>query len=110
MNTNESPSLYRYCIDLVSTLAGSSFSPERRLRSMTPPVSKFFSLVRVNAAPLPGLTNWNSTTVNGDPSSMTLSPLRMSEVSYEAIGWADLACPGLQVNSYISGNAHFALC
>ena len=26
-------------------------------------VSRFFIFVRVNAAPLPGLTNWNSTTV-----------------------------------------------
>jgi len=47
--------------------------------------------------------------VYGAPSNMTLSPLRMSDVSYEAIGLADLACPGLQVNSYISGRAHFAL-
>src|SRR5215471_14876337 len=82
MNTNESPSLYRYCIVLVSTSAGSSFSPERRLRSSTAPVSRFFIFVRVNAAPLPGLTNWNSTTVYGAPSSMILRPLRMSEVSY----------------------------
>jgi hypothetical protein len=42
--------------------------------------------------------NWNSTTVNGLPSSMTLSPLRMSDVSYEGIEWADLACPAGQVN------------
>src|SRR5215831_5737512 len=82
MNTNESPSLYRYCIVLVSTSAGSSFSPERRLRSSTAPVSRFFIFVRVNAAPLPGFTNWNSTTVYGAPSSMILRPLRMSEVSY----------------------------
>jgi hypothetical protein len=46
-----------------STLAGSSFSPERRFRSMTAPVRRFLNLVRVNAWPLPGFTNWNSTTV-----------------------------------------------
>src|SRR6476646_757946 len=66
----------------VSTFAGSSFSPERMLRSTTAPVSRFLHLVRVNAAPLPGLTNWNSTTVYGFPSISTLRPLRISDVSY----------------------------
>src|SRR4051812_23599904 len=71
-------------MSLVSTFAGSSFSPERMFRSTTAPVSKFLNLVRVNAAPLPGFTNWNSTTVNGLPSISTLRPLRISEVSYMA--------------------------
>src|SRR6185312_5072112 len=66
----------------VSTFAGSSFSPERMLRSTTAPVSKFLNLVRVNAAPLPGLTNWNSMTLYGFPSIKTLRPLRISDVSY----------------------------
>src|SRR3954471_6619317 len=66
----------------VSTLAGSSFSPDRMLRSTTAPVSRFLNLVRVNAAPLPGFTNWNSTTVYGFPSISTLRPLRISDVSY----------------------------
>src|SRR4051812_47791196 len=66
----------------VSTFAGSSFSPERMLRSTTAPVSRFLNLVRVNAAPLPGLTNWNSTMVNGFPSINTFKPLRISDVSY----------------------------
>src|SRR5262252_8416658 len=52
------------------------------LRSTTAPVSKFLNLVRVNAAPLPGLTNWNSMTVYGFPSISTLRPLRISDVSY----------------------------
>jgi len=81
MNTHESASLYRYCIVLISTFASSSFSPERKLRSSTAPVSRFFIFVRVKAAPLPGFTNWNSTTVYGAPSIMNFSPLRMSEVS-----------------------------
>src|SRR5512144_2406118 len=68
----------------VSTFAGSSFSPERMLRSTTAPVSKFLNFVRVNAAPLPGLTNWNSITVYGFPSIKTLRPLRISDVSYMA--------------------------
>src|SRR5215468_9471290 len=66
----------------VSTLAGSSFSPDRMLRSTTAPVSRFLNLVRVNAAPLPGFTNWNSMTVYGFPSISTLRPLRISDVSY----------------------------
>src|SRR3954464_496229 len=66
----------------VSTFAGSSFSPERMLRSTTAPVSKFLNLVRVKAAPLPGLTNWNSTMVYGFPSINTFRPLRISDVSY----------------------------
>src|SRR5436305_2966263 len=67
-----------------STLAGSSFSPDRMFRSTTAPVSRFLNLVRVNAAPFPGLTNWNSTTVYGFPSMRTLRPLRISDVSYMA--------------------------
>src|SRR5690242_13920635 len=53
-------------------------------RSTTAPVSRFLNLVRVNAAPLPGLTNWNSTMVYGFPSIKTLRPLRISDVSYMA--------------------------
>src|SRR5215470_17929459 len=53
-------------------------------RSTTAPVSKFLNLVRVNAAPLPGFTNWNSMTVYGFPSISTLRPLRISDVSYMA--------------------------
>src|SRR5215831_3026348 len=82
MNTNASPSLYRYCISRSSTSAGSSFSPERMLRSMTPPVRRFFILVRVKAAPFPGLTNCASTTMYGSPSTRIFKPLRRSEVSY----------------------------
>src|SRR3954468_22331521 len=70
----------------VSTLAGSSFSPDRMLRSTTAPVRRFLNLVRVNAAPLPGFTNWNSITVNGFPSIKPLMPLRISDVSYMARG------------------------
>src|SRR3954468_16733618 len=99
MKTNESASLYRYCIVLVSTLAGSNFSPERKLRSSTAPVSRFLTLVRVKAAPLPGLTNWNSTTTYGAPSIMIFSPLRMSDVSYVAMERAGLARGLATVNS-----------
>src|SRR5215470_9317899 len=69
-------------MDFSSTFAGSSFSPERMLRSMTAPERRFLNRVRVNAAPLPGLTNWNSMTVYGFPSINTFRPLRISDVSY----------------------------
>src|SRR5262249_39859972 len=41
----------------------------------------FLILTRVNAWPLPGLTNWKSTTTYGWPFSIILRPLRMSLVS-----------------------------
>ena len=44
-----------YCSPRSSTSAGSSFSPDRMLRSTTPPVSRFFSLVRVKACAFAGL-------------------------------------------------------
>src|SRR5215471_9215085 len=43
--------------------ASGTFSSARKVRSSTAPVRKFFSFVRTNAPPLPGLTCWNSTTV-----------------------------------------------
>src|SRR6184192_3612956 len=52
--------------------------------SLVLPLSRFLNTVRVNAAPLPGFTNWNSTMVNGFPSISTLRPLRISDVSYMA--------------------------
>src|SRR5207302_4280509 len=66
------------------TFAGSSFSPERMFISLVLPLRRFLNTVRVNAAPLPGFTNWNSMTVQGLPSIKTLRPLRISDVSYMA--------------------------
>src|SRR5580704_3677391 len=63
MKTYASPSRYRYCISRLSMTACWTFSSARKVRSMTAPVRKFFSLVRTKAPPLPGLTCWNSTTV-----------------------------------------------
>src|SRR5215469_9484810 len=63
MNTNDSPSRYRYCISRLSITASGTFSSARKVRSRTAPVRKFFSFVRTNAPPLPGFTCWNSTTV-----------------------------------------------
>src|SRR5688572_17924427 len=41
----------------------------------------FRILTRVKACPLPGFTNWNSTTAYGWPSTIILRPFRMSLVS-----------------------------
>ena len=65
MKTKSSPSRYRYCISRLSTLATSTRVAGwlLKVRSTTLPDSTFLSLVRTNAPPLPGLTCWNSTTV-----------------------------------------------
>ena len=45
-----------------STVAVSTFVPALKVLSTVLFDSTFFSLVRTNAGPLPGLTCWNSTT------------------------------------------------
>src|SRR3974390_338416 len=47
-----------------SMMACSSFSSARYVRSITAPLRTFLSLVRTKAPPFPGLTCWNSTTLN----------------------------------------------
>src|SRR6266498_3957443 len=51
-----------------------NFSPARNVLSTTAPVSTFFTLVRTNAPPLPGLTCWNSTMRQTPPSSSMCVP------------------------------------
>src|SRR6516164_3087369 len=80
MNTKSSPSRYRYCISRLSTLAVSTLTPALKVRSTTLPDSTFFSLVRTNAPPLPGLTCWNSTTVHSWPSRLRVMPFLRSFV------------------------------
>src|ERR1700716_2815264 len=62
----------------LSTVARSSFSPARNVRSTVEPVFTFLRRVRTNAAPLPGLTCKNSMTVQRCPSMMMVTPLRKS--------------------------------
>src|SRR6266498_2777382 len=52
----------------LSTVAVSTFVPALKVLSTTLPESTFFSVVRTNAPPLPGLTCWNSTTLHSPPS------------------------------------------
>src|SRR5665647_3382041 len=80
MKTKSVPSLYRYCMSRLSTLAVSTFTPALNVRSTTFPVSTFLSLVRTKAPPLPGLTCWNSTTVQSWPSKFSTSPFFRSLV------------------------------
>src|SRR6478736_3047465 len=80
MNTKSVPSLYRYCMSRLSTLAVSTFRPALNVRSTTLPDSTFFSLVRTKAPPLPGLTCWNSMTVHSWPSIFSTVPFFRSLV------------------------------
>src|SRR6266480_4799664 len=80
MKTNSSPSAYRYCIVRLSTVAVSTFVPALKVLSTTLPERTFFSVVRTNAPPLPGLTCWNSTTDHSSPSRLRTSPFFRSFV------------------------------
>src|SRR4029077_6211319 len=51
-----------------------NFSPARNVRSTTAPVSRFLTLVRTNAPPLPGFTCWNSTMRQTPPSISMCMP------------------------------------
>src|SRR5712691_5849883 len=51
-----------------------NFSPARKVRSTTAPVSRFLTFVRTNAPPFPGLTCWNSTMRHTPPSSSMCMP------------------------------------
>src|SRR6185437_8608494 len=80
MKTKSSPSLYRKVIERLSTVAVSTLVPALKVRSTTLPDSTFFSVVRTNAPPLPGLTCWNSTTVHSWPSRLSTRPFLRSFV------------------------------
>src|SRR3990172_11457409 len=60
-------------------------SPDLKVRSITRPVLRLRILTRLNACPLPGLTNSFSTMLAGSPSSITLSPDLNSFVLYVAM-------------------------
>src|SRR3954452_13619052 len=90
MKTKSSPSEYRYCISRRSTVAVSTLVPALNVRSTTWPVSTFFSLVRTNAPPLPGLTCWNSTTFHSTPSRSSVMPFFRSLVVATAVVLLDL--------------------
>src|SRR5947209_233730 len=57
-----------------SVRTGRNFSPARKVRSITAPSDARRSFVRTKAAPLPGLTCWNSSTLNTVPSTSMWLP------------------------------------
>ena len=57
-----------------SVRTGRTFSPARKVLSITAPVPTFFSLERTKAPPLPGFTCWNSTIRKTWPSSSMWLP------------------------------------
>src|SRR3974390_1057656 len=63
-----------------SMMACSSFSSARYVRSITAPLRTFLSLVRTKAPPFPGLTCWNSTTLNRPSGRSRLMPFFKSLV------------------------------
>src|SRR5512139_3057146 len=64
----------------LSTVAVSTLVPALKVLSTTLPESTFFSVVRTNAPPLPGLTCWNSTTDHSSPSRLSTRPFLRSLV------------------------------
>src|SRR5687768_5645816 len=64
----------------LSTVAVSTLVPALKVLSTTLPDMTFFSLVRTNAPPLPGLTCWNSTTDQSWPSMLSTKPFFRSFV------------------------------
>ncbi len=64
----------------LSTVAVSTLVPALNVLSTVLPESTFFSLVRTNAGPLPGLTCWNSMTVQSWPSMLRTMPFFRSLV------------------------------
>src|SRR5215475_8090923 len=64
----------------LSTLAVSTLVPALNVLSTTLPDSTFFSVVRTNAPPLPGLTCWNPTTDHSWPSRLSTIPFFRSFV------------------------------
>src|SRR3954471_848793 len=80
MKTYDVPSLYRYCIVRLSTLATSTLTSALKVLSTVLPDSMFFSLVRTTAPPLPGLWCWNQVTDHNCPSRLRTMPFFRSLV------------------------------
>src|SRR5580658_9437098 len=95
MKTKSEPSRYRYCISRRSTVATSTLTPALKVRSTTLPEAMFFSLVRTKAPPLPGLTCWNSTTVQSPPSRFSVMPF------FRSLVVATFASPGQCISTSV---------
>src|SRR5271165_3177555 len=84
----------------LSMIACSSFSSALYVRSITAPLRTFLSLVRTNAPPLPGLTCWNSTTLNRPSGRSRLMPFLRSLVETAM----DVLCESGQGASAVLGH------
>src|SRR5713226_7120806 len=106
MKTKSSPSRYRYCISLRSTVATSTLTPALKVRSTTLPDMMLLSLVRTNAPPLPGLTCWKSTTFHSWPSRLSVMPfLRSLVVATSKVSWLPRGRPlGFEDEQFPSGH------
>src|SRR4051794_16061116 len=80
MKMKSAPSRYRKVMSRRSTFAVSTLVPALKVLSTTLPVMTFFSVVRTKAPPLPGLTCWNSVTVQRLPSIRSTRPFFRSFV------------------------------
>src|SRR6188508_719197 len=80
MKTYDVPSLYRYCIVRLSTLATSTLTSALNVLSTVLPDSMFLSLERTTAPPLPGLWCWNQMTCQSWPSRLSTMPFLRSFV------------------------------
>src|SRR5919206_5183353 len=73
-----------------------NFSPARKVRSTTAPLSRLFTFVRTNAPPLPGFTCWKSTIRQAPPSSSMCMPfLNWFVLTCSATGAYVAACAGV---------------
>src|ERR1041385_7557742 len=91
MNTKSSPSRYRNCMSLRSTMASPTLTPALKVRSITAPVLTFRSFVRTNAPPFPGFTCWNSMTWKRLPSRSRVIPRFRSLV--DTLMFSDVLLP-----------------
>lgn len=86
MKTWSSPSVYEKSMLALSTCASGKVSPAFQVFSSVFPFSRFFSLERTNAGPLPGLTCKNSVTFHTLPSNSMVKPVLKSVVDPIIIG------------------------
>ena len=73
----------------LSTVAVSTLVPALKVLSTTLPDSTFFSLVRTNAPPLPGLTCWNSD--DGPELAVEVENQAVLQVVRRCHGWGSLS-------------------
>ena len=74
MKLYESPDAYKNCIGFFSIIAFSNLVPLLNDFSVLDPVLKFLTFILTNAAPFPGFTCENSSTVNISPSKTNVIP------------------------------------